>query len=78
MKLNPLLLSQSVAESFMRKHLFDRFGICVELGTEVISFEQDNNTVTAHLTKRIDSQSSEVIHETLTIPYLVGCDGGKS
>lgn len=74
--MNPLTLGQDRLESIMRKHLEERFGVVVELGTELVTFKQDENKVVAHLKKRV--HEGEGITETLDVKYLIGTDGGRS
>lgn len=50
-------------------------GGSVEFETEVIEFQQDEDSVTARLTHTDDDTSRE---ESLHATYLVGCDGGSS
>lgn len=61
----------------MRTHLLARFGVSVELGTELNSFKQNEEDVTAHLRKRV-AGLDKVVDETLKLEYLVGTDGGRS
>ena len=58
----------------MRSHL-EKHGIHVELGAELVGFEQTKDEVVAHIVKR---QGSEETRETFTASWLIGADGGKS
>jgi 2-polyprenyl-6-methoxyphenol hydroxylase-like FAD-dependent oxidoreductase len=72
-QLTPCLLGQEATERIMREALLTRFGIAVELGTELVGFEQDAEGVSARLRK--DGASEE---EVARVRYLVGTDGGRS
>ncbi|MFI9502904.1 FAD-dependent monooxygenase [Nocardia sp. NPDC052566] len=63
-------LGQSRTEAILRDRLAE-FGIRVELGTALESFEQDETGVTATL--RRDGGT-----ETVRAAYLIGADGGRS
>ncbi|EMD33646.1 hypothetical protein CERSUDRAFT_117754 [Gelatoporia subvermispora B] len=66
-------LGQDWSEGILREHLA-KLGCHVELGTELLSFEQHPDHVTARIAKRQDGKDSE---ETVNCHYLVGTDGGK-
>jgi 2-polyprenyl-6-methoxyphenol hydroxylase-like FAD-dependent oxidoreductase len=72
-QLTPCTLGQESVEGIMREALRDRFGITVELGTELVGFEQTEDGVTARLRKG-DQHDEEVVRAE----YLVGTDGGRS
>lgn len=57
----------------MRSHI-EKYGCHVELGTELLSFEDDGARVLAKLIKRKDG---EEITETFEASYLIGADGAK-
>lgn len=57
----------------MRSHI-EKYGCHVELGTELLSFEDDGERVLAKLIKRKDS---EEITEIFEASYLIGADGAK-
>ncbi|WP_459546932.1 FAD-dependent monooxygenase [Nocardia sp. X0981] len=67
---NPWVLGQAQTEAILRTRLAE-FGIPVELGTALMSFEQDDAGVTARLTGPDGT-------ETVRTSYLVGADGGHS
>ncbi len=67
------MLGQHHAEEIFRSHI-ESYGTRVELNTELVSFEQDANGVTAHLIKR-DGDSE--VHENAHTPFLIGADGAK-
>lgn len=72
--MSPLLLAQSTLEAIIRKRIEGRHGISVELGTELVGFDQNNGVVTAYLRKN----GTEGAEETIEVPYLIGTDGGRS
>jgi 2-polyprenyl-6-methoxyphenol hydroxylase-like FAD-dependent oxidoreductase len=76
-KLTALNLGQESTEMLLRRRLFERFGLTVEFGTELLDFEQSADQVTAHLCT-IKTEGSESTEETVTVQYLVGTDGGRS
>ena len=63
----PWVLGQSQLEAVLRERLLD-FGVRVELGSELVGLEQDQDGVTARLSTG----------ETARFDYLVGADGGGS
>ena len=67
-------MGQCVTESVFRKHL-GRFGVEVELGTELTALEQDSEGVTATL--RITRTGGEEAVEILRAAYVIGADGGR-
>ncbi|MEV6276568.1 FAD-dependent monooxygenase [Nocardia sp. NPDC051832] len=64
---NLWVLGQSRTEAILRERLAE-FGVRVELGTALLSFEHDAAGVTATITGG----------ETVRAAYLVGADGGRS
>jgi len=68
-----MLLGQSKLEGILRSHL-EKYGCFVELGTELLSFEDDGERVLAKLVKRKDG---EEIPETFEASYLIGADGAR-
>ncbi|SED95434.1 2-polyprenyl-6-methoxyphenol hydroxylase [Streptomyces sp. 3213] len=62
-----VLIGQWQVEQILRERLAE-FGVHVQLGTEVVEFEQDTDGVTAVLADG----------ERVRAGYLVGCDGGRS
>jgi hypothetical protein len=76
-QLNPMTLGQDRLEDVMRRHLLDRFGVSVELGTELVHLEQSDDIVTASLEKHT-AGSNDVEKECVQFAYLVGANGGKS
>lgn len=64
---NGWMLGQSRTEAILRARLAD-FGVKVELSTELVSFRQADDEVTAELSTG----------EIVTADHLVGADGGRS
>jgi len=67
---NPLMVPQFLTERALRERLAE-LAHWPEFGTELIALEQDENGVTAHL-------SRNGREETTRVRYLVGADGGRS
>jgi 2-polyprenyl-6-methoxyphenol hydroxylase-like FAD-dependent oxidoreductase len=75
-QLTPCSLDQSRVEGILRDNLARRFHVIVELGTELIHFEQTKDQVLVRLRKTTaDGSTSD--EETL-VQYLIGTDGGRS
>ncbi|KAI0784360.1 monooxygenase [Abortiporus biennis] len=70
-----ITIGQYHAEAILRDHL-RKFGIEVELNSELLSFQQDNTRVSAEILKR-SSSGSEETRELATFDFLVGADGAK-
>ncbi|KAJ7209278.1 FAD binding domain-containing protein [Mycena pura] len=68
---NGACLSQSVLESIIRKHL-NRYNITVELGQELVGFEQTEDAVSATILDHKTGKTYEIVTD-----YLVGADGAK-
>ena len=68
-----MFLGQPSLEGILRSHL-EKYGCSVELGTELVSFEDEGERVLAKLVKRKDG---EEISETFEASYLIGADGAK-
>ncbi|MCK1366583.1 FAD-dependent oxidoreductase [Bradyrhizobium sp. 62] len=66
----PLMVPQFLTERVMRERLLE-LGYEPEFGCELVSFEQDEDGVTARLARK----SAE---EVIRVGYLVGTDGGRS
>ncbi|KZT25236.1 hypothetical protein NEOLEDRAFT_1178648 [Neolentinus lepideus HHB14362 ss-1] len=71
--LNPILIGQDHLETILRTHV-ERCGGRVEMGTELIDFNQDGEVVKARITKNVDGKDVE---ETVNAKFLVGTDGAK-
>ena len=61
-------------ENILRAHL-SKYGVSVELSTELVGLKQFDDHVEATIKKTVDGK--EVI-ETSSYRWLVGADGGKS
>ncbi|KAF8868701.1 FAD binding domain-containing protein [Mucidula mucida] len=68
---------ENCQEAALRDHLEKNHGFNVELGTELVSFEQHDNGVKARLLK-MTSSNGEQVEEIFDTPYLVGADGAHS
>src|ERR687887_2521789 len=66
------LISQYTLEPLLKSIAETLPSVSVRYGCELVSFEQDENSVTAQV-KRSDGSSA-----TLRAAYMVGCDGGNS
>ncbi|KAM5533895.1 hypothetical protein V8D89_012435, partial [Ganoderma adspersum] len=69
-----LSLGQYFTESILRNHL-GKYGVQVELGTELIAIEEGAGTVTGTVERRCQGGSEET--ERIHAAYVVGGDGGK-
>ncbi|KAG1743420.1 FAD binding domain-containing protein [Suillus lakei] len=70
----PKLMGQQLLDVILRRHL-DKFSCSVEFGTELRSFKQSDEGVTAVLAKK---QGDDEILETFDTKWMIGADGGKS
>lgn len=66
---------QQHQEEILRSAILRDYGVHVELSTELLSFEEHEDHVTAHIVKRSHGQE---ITETISVHFLVGADGGRS
>jgi 2-polyprenyl-6-methoxyphenol hydroxylase-like FAD-dependent oxidoreductase len=66
----PLMLSQALTEGVLRERLAE-LGVTVEFGSELVGFAEKGEAVEAKI------QSSGGL-ELISVPYLVGADGGSS
>lgn len=71
-----MLLGQHHTEEILRAHIA-KYGIHVELGTELVGFEQDEDGVTVHLRKTALGQDTTEAEDFRT-PFLIAGDGAKS
>lgn len=69
--MNGKLLGQAHSEEILRTAL-EKYSCFVELDTELVSFEQTAQDVTAQILKRQDGQE---VSETVKFQFLVGTDG---
>ncbi|PBK99861.1 hypothetical protein ARMGADRAFT_1008343 [Armillaria gallica] len=72
--INPVMLGQDRHEEILREHLA-RYGVTVELGTELVSFEQLPDRVVSRVVKTRDGQQSE---ESVESQWLIGAEGAHS
>ncbi|KAH7925920.1 hypothetical protein BV22DRAFT_1033415 [Leucogyrophana mollusca] len=70
---NPKVIGQQTLEAILRSHL-EKFGVFVEVGTELRSFEQNSDGVIAKVAKQ---QGSEEVLETIEASWLIGTDGAR-
>lgn len=71
------MLGQDHLEGIIRNHIEKHYGVSIELGTELVTFEQDDECVDAHLRKRVGEQKNTT-EEIIQVKYLAGTDGGRS
>ncbi|KAI0919086.1 hypothetical protein AcW1_003446 [Taiwanofungus camphoratus] len=70
---NYITLGQDRSEAILRSHLA-KYDCCVELGTELVSFEQHVDHVKADVIRR---NGDEEYRETVISRWLVGADGAR-
>ncbi|KAF9068406.1 FAD binding domain-containing protein [Rhodocollybia butyracea] len=70
---NPRMLGQNLHQQILREHILADYGVEVELGTELRSFEQYADHVVAHTVKTLDSKE-----ENFNVDWLIGADGARS
>lgn len=70
----PATLGQWKHQAILRKAV-EALGCNVELGTALISLQQDGGKVVAQLAKSVDGKT---IMEEAEFGYVVGADGGHS
>ncbi len=68
------MLGQDRHEEILREHLA-RYGVTVELGTELVSFEQFPDRVVSRVVKTRDGQQTE---ESVESQWLIGAEGAHS
>ncbi|KAF9804697.1 hypothetical protein IEO21_09274 [Rhodonia placenta] len=71
--INARLLGQAKTEQILREHLA-KYGCHVERGTELLSLEQNDGHVVAHLVKH---SGDEEVNESVVSRWLVGTDGAR-
>ena len=69
-----IMVDQYLHEGILRKHV-ESLGGKIEIGTELSTLGQDENSVKVHLKKVVDGKTVE---ETAEFSYVVGADGGHS
>jgi 2-polyprenyl-6-methoxyphenol hydroxylase-like FAD-dependent oxidoreductase len=68
-------LGQSRSEPVLREILIREYGIAVELATELVKFEQAEDSVTCELAKT--STDGHRVEERARFDWLVGADGAR-
>ena len=68
------MIGQARNEAILRAHLM-KYGVQVELGSELVEFEQSATSVIAHVLKR---NGVSDITEIISASYLVGADSARS
>lgn len=68
------MIGQGHTQEILRSHL-SKYGVMVELNTELLDFEQHADGVTVNLLKR--NKSAEQT-EKISVDWLVGADGARS
>ncbi len=68
------MIRQNVHEAVIRDHL-QKFGCAVELGTELVGFEQSEDGVIAQVRRLVEG--GDMHEETIHASYVVGADGAK-
>ncbi|KAF9002997.1 monooxygenase [Cyathus striatus] len=71
---NPTMVGQNHLEAILRAHA-KKYGVEVELATELVKFEEHGDHVVAHLLKTVDGKETS---ELVKCSYLVGADGAHS
>ncbi|TFK39683.1 FAD binding domain-containing protein [Crucibulum laeve] len=71
---NPVTLGQHRHEAILRSHL-EKYGCHVEVATELLSFEQHESHVTAHL---VYDDGEKQVMESANFPWMIGTDGARS
>ncbi|KAK0202471.1 FAD binding domain-containing protein [Desarmillaria ectypa] len=72
--INPIVIGQDVQEEILREHLA-RYGVEVELSTELVSFEQFPDRVVSRVVKTRDGQRSD---ESVESRWIIGTEGAHS
>ncbi|KAF7798976.1 hypothetical protein EIP86_010205 [Pleurotus ostreatoroseus] len=71
---NAWIIGQAHNEEILRRHLA-KHSVHVELNTELVGYEHDDEKVVAHVIKR---KGGEEISEDIPTPFLIGADGAAS
>ncbi|KAI6003389.1 hypothetical protein EDC04DRAFT_3146961 [Pisolithus marmoratus] len=72
---NAKFMGQPTLEAIVREHLA-KLGCTVELGTQLISFTQDEKCVRAKVVRHRDDDG-EKVEEDIEAAYLIGADGAR-
>jgi hypothetical protein len=70
-----VLLGQARSEPILRSYLLAQFGVAVELATELVHFDQDEDGVSCHIVKH--SVDGYKVEENIRVEYVVGADGAR-
>jgi hypothetical protein len=70
------MVGQDLQEGIIRSVLEKEYGVFVELGSELQSFEQHAGHVIASIAKSRKDEDGVV--EQAKVSYLIGCDGARS
>ncbi|KAK0188577.1 FAD binding domain-containing protein [Armillaria mellea] len=72
--INPIIIGQDIHEEILRGHL-TKYGVEVELGTELVSFEQSPDRVVSCVVKTRDGDRFE---ESIESQWIIGAEGAHS
>ncbi|KAK0188554.1 FAD binding domain-containing protein [Armillaria mellea] len=72
--INPIIIGQDIHEEILRGHLA-KYGVDVELGTELVSFEQSPDRVVSCVVKTRDGDRFE---ESIKSQWIIGAEGAHS
>ncbi|KAF5338052.1 hypothetical protein D9758_014255 [Tetrapyrgos nigripes] len=75
---NMVAIGQDVQEGILRSVIEKGYGVHVELGSELRSFEQHEDHVTTSIAKVGKGGDGDAVVEEVEVSYLVGCDGARS
>lgn len=67
-------VSQALLQDVLRVELESAYGCSVELGKELVSFEEDAEGVTVHIAVHVGNDTND---EHIRTPYVIGADGAK-
>lgn len=70
------MVMQELQEHVLRSRLLKDYGCEVELSTTLNSFEEHDDHIIAHISKK--DSNGDVKEETTRVNWLVGADGGRS
>jgi 2-polyprenyl-6-methoxyphenol hydroxylase-like FAD-dependent oxidoreductase len=70
-----IALGQARSEPILRSYLLAHFGVAVELATELVHFEQDDDGVSCDIVKH--SVDGYKVEEHIRVEYVIGADGAK-
>lgn len=71
------MLGQDSLEKILHTALAEH-DCSVELGTELVTFEQEESSVTVNLVKRgLSQEASDGVNENAIYKWVIGCDGAR-